>query len=319
MKRLLIFFSFLMLHASYAAETLTYQQVLYQGSRIINSSDVKKPAWVRLASPSLMAVSSPSLISDAPQKWRLRIFYSVPENTGSFSIQAKLNLSTEDRPVFSMGWDSGTNRLGSREARSNWLELEDSSQFTNLDVDIYLARATNNPEATIEIHSVQLEIWQDNQVVTKNASLAPTRPGSTNIPIANPQEMAKETAMNYLKAAMSGDRNQMNQLLSSRTVNMTRMEVVNKDNISLIPLPAGKTFADYLENYDTQILPYQEVAGLFDDWEKYVVQNWQISNKSYIFIGNSPKLGGDDFLSGKPLILILEEESGKMVVKGILA
>ncbi|NIZ46689.1 hypothetical protein HCT46_01945 [Spirochaetales bacterium BR208] len=318
MKRLLIFFSFLMIHASYAAETLSYQQVLYQGSRIINSSDTKKPAWVRLSSPSLMTVSSPSLISDAPQKWRLRIFYSVPENTGSFSIQAKLNLSTEDRPVFSMGWDSGINRLGSREARSNWLELPDSSQFQHLDVDIYLARATNNPEATIEIHSVQLEIWQDNTIITKNARLAPTRPGINSAPLTNPSEAARETALGYLQAAMNGDRNTMNQLLSSATVNMSKMEILDKNTISLITLPDGKTFSDYIENYDTQILPYQEIAGLFDDWEKYVVKNWQISNKSFVFIGNSPKLGGEDFLAGKPLILILEEESGKMLVKGVL-
>ncbi|NIZ18854.1 hypothetical protein [Entomospira culicis] len=323
MKRLTLLSSITLLLLSsslFATERLVHQQILYQGSKTISSSNDQNPAWSRIASPTFQHVNS-TLTANESQKWRLKVFYSVPEATGPFSIQARVNLGNDQRPIFSLGWDNA-GRTGSREVTSNWLELKDSSTISLMDIDLYLARSSNNPKAKVEIHSIQLEIWQgDLNDRTQQANLgAPSvRPGIVKNPISNPKEAAKTAGIEFLKAAMSGDRKAMDEHLSITPVNMTTMIAVDRNSVANLVLPNGKTFADYLDSYDIEVIAYQDVAGLFDDWEKYEVRGWQISNKSFIFIGNTPKFGKQDFMAGKPLIFVMEEENGKMVVKGILS
>ncbi len=305
-----------------AQDRLVARRTLFSGSMVLQSNQQQQAAWHRVAlfkTPQELSVSL-----ETPQKWRLRIFYSVANTSPSFSIQARVSLDNTQKPVFSLGWDNG--QKGSREAFSNWLEPGTLPRNTEIPLDLYLARETGSSQAQVTIHTIQLEVWQDNPVAdSRQANITSPVFRATNPPIntpkpqlENPTEVAMQVGLSFLQAAMKGDKGQMQQHLSNRPVNMSTLTPATPRDLHTITLPDGMSFTDYLKNYEPVLIKYAEVAGLFDDWEKYVVHNWQISEKSYIFMGNQTRAIGIDFLSNEPLVLILEEENGVMVVKGIL-
>lgn len=308
-----------------AQDRLVSQRTLFSGSMVLQSNQQQRAAWQRVARFSAPQELSVSL--QAPQKWRLRVFYSVTEASPSFSIQARVSLSETQKPVFSLGWDNG--QKGSREAHSNWLEPGTMPLNADIPLDLYLARETGSPHASVTIHTIQLEVWQDSSLLDENnnqlqAGLPPvfraTNP-PTHTPkprLENPSEAAMQVGLNFLQAAMSGDKKQMQKHLSSRPVNMSSLTPATPRDLHTIVLPSGRTFSDYLKNYEPVLIKYSEIAGLFDDWDKYVVHGWQISGNSYVFMGNQTRVAGTDFLANEALVLILEEENGVMVVKGIL-
>jgi hypothetical protein len=322
---LIILVLILLLSPVYAQDRLVAQRTLFTGSMVLQSNQQQQAIWQRVAlfkTPQEMSVSL-----QIPQKWRLRIFYSVTNASSPFSIQARVSLNDTQKPIFSLGWDNG--QVGSREAYSNWLEPGGMPQNSEIPLDLYIARETGSNQAQVTIHTIQLEVWQENasldstkaQMASAGSPVfrASNQPNQAPKPrLENPTEAAMQVGLNFLKAAMSGDVKQMQQYLSTRPVNMNTLTPATPYDLNTITLPAGKAFSDYLKNYEPVLIRYAEVAGLFDDWEKYVVHNWQISEKSYIFMGNQIRVGGTDFLANEALVLILEEENGIMVVKGIL-
>lgn len=317
---LIIFTLIITLSRVFAIEQLAYHQILFEGNHTIRSDVNDIPTWTRITNSTITSsYNKENLTDDAPQKWRLKIFYSTSQAQGSFSIQARLNIDNIEKPVFSFGWDNAYTKLGSREATSQWLDVPEGKSFSSLDLDVYISRSSNNPHTTIEIHNVQLEIWQDNKinVKTQQAFNAYVRPNSTRNQSIFSKEIAKNNVLSFFQATVDGDRKKVESFISNHPVSMTHMVSINKNKID-IEFPKNKTVEDYLANYEIEIISYEEVQGLFDDWEKYTVGNWQISDKSYIFIGSNVKEGGEDFMNGQPLILIMEEESGKLVIKGVL-
>lgn len=307
---------------------MVFRQTIFNGNKTLTSREGAKNSWQQAGSFSLPAAMLVSGSGEA-RKWRLRIFYKVDKAADPLSLQARIALNTVQSPIFNLGWDKGAS--GGRDAYTQWMQpdllgMSDKSQFP---VSFNLIRSPGSKEAQVRLQLVELEIWEDLPAETyetryahASSPLASRRPQATAKPSAqqppkteNNAEAALDAGLGFLKAAAAGSSTDVQALLSGNVVALNSLERLNSGSVPLLQLPAGLTFEDYLANYEPRIFSYAEFENLFDDWESHFVNGWQISSKSYLFIGNQLKPWGHDILAGQPLVFVLEEEAGTMKVK----
>ena len=296
---------------------------LFRGSTPLGSYS----SWFPIGSFSLpQATLVQGSATPIEQKWRLKISYHV-ENAGSrFALQARVDLNQNQSPIFSVAWDDG--RVGRRQAYTNWLQPEllgfNSQAMFPVSLNL-IPSGDGQAPADVYVDSVELEIWEIAQAGartgTQIASVASPTERMSGAPRTSAQNkkssvaLALETSVNFLRAASTGGLGSAKRYLSNDVVSLSSLEPLSPSSVPLLKLPMGMSFDDYLANYEPQIFSYSQFAGLFDDLESHQVNGWQLSSKSYLFIGNNTKSWGKDVLPGQPLVFVLEEENGTMKVK----
>lgn len=295
---------------------------LFRGNRPLGSY----ASWFPIGTFSLPQASLVQGSAPVEQKWRLKISYRVQNPGSRFALQARVDLNQNQSPIFSIAWDDG--RAGQRQAYTNWLQPEilgfNSQTMFPVSLNI-IPSHDGQAAADIYVESVELEIWE--------AVQDGMRTGTQIASVANPTErigerttrqnnnrrssaaVAMETSVNFLRAASTGGLATAKQYLSQDLVSLSSLEPISTIRAPLLKLPMGVSFDDYLANYEPQIFSYGQFAGLFDDLESHQVNGWQLSSKSFLFIGNNTKSWGKDILPGQPLVFVLEEENGTMKVK----
>ncbi|MGL4525222.1 MAG: hypothetical protein ACRCVN_06890 [Spirochaetia bacterium] len=303
-----------------SGDRLLTRVALFRGNQSLNSN----ASWVPVGNFSLPQATLVRGSAPVEQKWRLKIAYRVDQPGSRFALQARVDLNQTQSPTFSVAWDDA--RTGRRQAFTNWLQPDtlgfDSA--TRFPVSLNLIPSNDGkPSAAIYLESVELEIWE---IVAQEQ-----RTGAQIASVANPAErsstlraqgakrsgtaQAIEASINFLRAASTGGLTAAKPFLSEQIISLTDLTPMANTRVPLLKLPSGMTFDEYLANYEPQVFSYSQFAGLFDDLESHEVNGWQLSPKSYLFIGNNTKSWGKDVLPGQPLVFILEEENGSMKIK----
>lgn len=297
---------------------------LFRGSTPLGSYS----SWFSIGSFSLPQATLVQGSAPIEQKWRLKISYRVQSPGSRFALQARVDLNQNQSPIFSIAWDDG--RVGRRQAYTNWLQPEllgfNSQAMFPVSLNVIPSQDGQNL-SDIYIDSVELEIWEIAQTgsrsgtqiasasnPTERIGTGPNRtPPNTNR--RSTVALAMETSVSFLRAASTGGLAGAKQYLAQDVVSLSDLEPLSPARVPLLKLPVGMSFDDYLANYEPQIFSYSQFAGLFDDLESHQINGWQLSSKSYLFIGNNTKSWGKDVLPGQPLVFVLEEENGFMKVK----
>ncbi|MCL2520802.1 MAG: hypothetical protein FWE37_07375 [Spirochaetaceae bacterium] len=128
-------------------------------------------------------------------------------------------------------------------------------------------------------------------------------------------ERALQAGLTFLRAAAIGDFRTAEAMLANEVVSLSDFSVINRSEIPFFRLAANQNFATYLSNYEQHIFAFADFAGLFDAWERYDINGWQVSANSYLFMGNQLRTTGSDVFAGQSLVFIIEEIDGVMRIR----
>jgi hypothetical protein len=313
-------------------ERLIAREKVFQGDMTIKAFGVG--IWQTVGNLQMPSRLLASGSEGSSLKFRFHILYIAENPSEPFILQTRLLLSAAERPTMRLGLDKGGS--GSRSAYTDWLhsDMLQTSGGKFFPVAVNVQQRNKDAGVDIRLQLIEIEIWEETPLSaageqTKVASIGsgsgmlppqrpeslPTPPDESEVYLENPKETALSTGLAFLKASAAGNMAEARSYLAANVLSMTDFEIISAANIPFFRPKAGQSFEDYVQNYEPEIFSYAEFEGLFDDWERYVINGWQVSGKSYLFIGHQTKPWGKDIFEGQPLVFILEEENGRMKIK----